>query len=310
MQQDWVRFSTGVVSSFYWMVNAFTQPGDSVLLAAPVYYPMHSAVKDTGRNLVTTCLKPDDQGIYRYDLDDMERVIVTSGVKMFIMCSPHNPVGRVWSESELADVLSLCTRHGVLVVSDEIHQDIIPGDRPFLAAQEVRGGAFADNVITLNAVSKTFNLACLIHSHIIIPNPRLRAQYDAWANALVKTETNLMGITATQAAWQHGQDWLDGLLAVVRRNEAEFRRRIGQIAPKASIAPLEGTYLLWLDLRDYVDGHRMKEFAQGTCKLAIDYGEWFGKQGLGFARFNLATTPALADQALDQLTAGLASWAN
>lgn len=305
VQRDWVRFSTGVVSSFYWMVNAFTQPGDAVLLATPVYYPMHNAVKDTGRKLVTTALQSDERGIYRYDMADMEQVITENSVKLFIMCSPHNPVGRVWTPEELVDVLELCRSHGVLVVSDEIHQDIIPGERPFVAAQQVQDGAFTDNLITLNAASKTFNLAGLVHSHIIIPDKDLRARYDAWAKGYVQTETNIMGITATEAAWRHGQDWLDGLLAVVRRNEAEFRRRIGEVAPEAAIPPLEGTYLLWLDLREYVDRREVKKFIQDQCNLAVDYGEWFSPASRGFVRFNLATTPQIADEAISQLVEGL-----
>jgi cystathionine beta-lyase len=307
VKREWVRFSTGVVSSFYWMVNAFTAPGDAVLLATPVYYPMHDAVRNTGRTLVTTELVADESGDFRYDMAEMERLITENSVKLFIMCSPHNPVGRVWSEDELVAVLELCRSHGVLVVSDEIHQDIIVGSRKFIAAQQVADGKYVDNLVTLNAASKTFNLAGLVHSHIVIPDADLRARYDAWAKGIVLTETNIMGVTATEAAWRGGQDWLDGLLAVVRRNDAEFRRRLGQAAPKAAMPTLEGSYLLWVDLRDYVSPKDIKKFIQGSCHLAVDYGEWFSKKARGCVRFNLATTPAIVDEALDRLVAGLAS---
>lgn len=307
VQRDWVRFATGVVTSFYWMVNAFTEPGDAVLLATPVYYPMHGAVRNTGRKLVTTELVLDETGGYRYDLDDMEKVIVENDVKLFIQCSPHNPVGRVWTEPELAAVLELCARHGVLVVSDEIHQDLLVGQRPFIAAQEVAGGRYAGNLITLSAVSKTFNLAGLVHSHIIIPDAGLRARYDRWAKGIVQTETNILGVTATKAGWLYGQDWLDGLIAVLRRNNEQFHSRLAEVAPEVTVATLEGSYLLWVDLRRVVDPDKTREFITKTCRLAVDFGEWFSPRTKGFVRFNLATTPANVDHGLDLLTKGLAS---
>ncbi|SER73642.1 cystathione beta-lyase [Propionibacterium cyclohexanicum] len=306
VERDWVRFATGVVNGFHWMVNAFTEPGDAVLLATPVYYPMHAAVRNSGRKLVTTQLVCDESGVYRYDLDDMEKVIAENDVKLFIACSPHNPVGRVWTEQELEQVLQLCERHGVLVVSDEIHQDIIVGDRTFVAAQEVAGGKYAGNLVTLNAVSKTFNLAGLIHSHIIIPDAGLRARYDRWAKGVVQTELNILGATAAKAGWLYGDEWLDGLLSVVRRNDAEFRARLGEFTPHIVIPELEGSYLLWVDLRGHLDPAHVQEFMTKTCRLAVDYGEWFGQQCRGFVRFNVATTPANVDHGLDLLTAGLA----
>ena len=307
VRREWVRFATGVVDSFFWMVNAFTEPGDAVLLVTPVYYPMHAAVRNTGRRLVTSELVRDETGTYRCDLADMERVIVEKDVKLFIMCSPHNPVGRVWTEPELDAVLALCARHGVLVVSDEIHQDIIVGERPFIAAQQVSGGRYAGNLITLNAVSKTFNLAGLVHSHIIIPDAGLRARYDRWAKGIVQTETNILGVTATKAGWLYGQDWLDGLIAVLRRNNEQFHSRLAEVAPEVTVATLEGSYLLWVDLRRVVDPDKTREFITKTCRLAVDFGEWFSPRTKGFVRFNLATTPANVDHGLDLLTKGLAS---
>lgn len=307
VQREWVRFATGVVNSFFWMVNAFTEPGDAVMLATPVYYPMHAAIRNNNRKLVSTELVRDESGVYRYDLEDMERVIVENDVKLFIACSPHNPVGRVWTEPELEGMLELCARHHVLVVSDEIHQDILLTDRPFVAAQEVAGGKYANNLITLNAVSKTFNLAGLIHSHIIIPDPDLRARYDRWAKGIVQTEVNLLGVAAAKAGWLYGEDWLEGMLAVVRRNDAAFRTRLAEFSPHIFMPTLEGSYLLWMDLRGQTDPAKTREFMAKTCRLAVDYGEWFSPRCKGFVRFNLATTPANVDHGLDLLTEGLAT---
>lgn len=309
VRRERVRFGTGVVSSFYWMISAFTEPGDAVLLTTPVYYPMHSAVRDTGRRLVTSELVRDGAGEYGFDLDGFERAVVDGGVRLWIACSPHNPVGRVWTEDELDAVLGICARHDVLVVADEIHQDILPGTRPFIAMSEVAGGRHRDRVITLSAVSKTFNLAGLVHSHIVIHDEGLRARYDSWARAYVQTEPNILGLTAAEAAWRGGADWLDGFTELLRVNDAGFRARVREVAPTALMPTLEGTYLLWLDLRDYVRPADMRSFLQDTCGLAVDYGEWFSPQAKGFVRFNLATTPAILSQGVEQLVNGLSGLA-
>ncbi|WP_316670282.1 PatB family C-S lyase [uncultured Propionibacterium sp.] len=305
VEREWVRFGTGVVSSFYWMISAFTDPGDAVMLTTPVYYPMHSAVRDTGRRLITCELARDENGEYGFDLGGFERTIVDGDVKEWIACSPHNPVGRVWTEAELDAVLGICARHGVIVVADEIHQDVLPGSRPFVAMSEVADGAYRDRVITLNAVSKTFNLAGLVHSHIIIPDDALRARYDSWSRAYVRTEPNIMGLTAAEAAWRGGAEWLSGFTDLVRVNDRDFRARVREVAPTAQIPTLEGTYLLWLDLRDYVRPADLRSFLQDTCGLAVDYGEWFSSRARGFARFNLATTPAILAQGVGRLVDGL-----
>ncbi|MBE6476716.1 MAG: pyridoxal phosphate-dependent aminotransferase [Propionibacteriaceae bacterium] len=305
VSRQWVRFSPGVVTSFYWMIGAFTEPGDAVLLTTPVYYPMHNAIRDTGRRLVTSELVRDENGEYGFDLEDFERTIVDAGVRQWIACSPHNPVSRVWSEDELDAVLGICAKHDVTVVADEIHQDILPGDRPFVAMSEVAGGRYRDRVITLSAVSKTFNLAALAHSHIIIHDDALRARYDAWTRSHAELGPNVLGVVAAEAAWRGGAEWLEALTEVIRRNDATFRARVREVAPTAQMPPLEGTYLLWLDLRDYVRPDEMQSFMQDTCGLAVDYGEWFSPHAKGFVRFNLATTPALLDQGVEQLVNGL-----
>ena len=174
---------------------------------------------------------------------------------------------------------------------------------------EVAGGRHRDRVITLSAVSKTFNLAGLVHSHIVIHDEGLRARYDSWARAYVQTEPNILGLTAAEAAWRGGADWLDGFTELLRVNDAGFRARVREVAPTALMPTLEGTYLLWLDLRDYVRPADMRSFLQDTCGLAVDYGEWFSPQAKGFVRFNLATTPAILSQGVEQLVNGLSGLA-
>lgn len=304
IDQKWVRFSNGVVVSLYWLVNAFTQPGDAVIVLTPVYYPFLNAAKDTGRKLITCDLK-SDEGVYSIDYGKFEQSIVENKVKLFIQCSPHNPVGRVWTEEELATVLDICKRHHVLVVSDEIHQDIVTGEKKQIPAAMVKNAAYADNLITVAAPSKTFNLAGLLNSHVVIPNDDLRARYDAYAKTVNQIEVNIMGMVAAQAAYTHGADWLDGALKLIRKNYEYVRDALAKQAPKIVISSMEGTYLMWLDLRAYVDPANTKDFVQNKCRLAVDYGQWFGENFGGFIRLNMATDPTYVKQAVDNLVSNL-----
>lgn len=290
IEKEWVRFATGVVTTLYWMINAFTKPGDACLILTPVYYPFHNAVKDTGRKLVTLDLTNTD-GYFTMDGAAIEKAIVENQVKLFIQCSPHNPAGRVWTEAELEMVLAICKKHGVLVVSDEIHQDIIVGDKKFIPAAIVKDGLYRDNLITVSAASKTFNLAGLLHNHIVICDEALRKQYDAYAKTVNQTEVNVMGMVATQAAYAHGEEWLEQLLTVIRENCRHITNELRANAPEIVITPLEGTYLLLLDLRNYIKPSETKAFIQDRCGLAVDFGEWFGENFKGFVRLNLATDP-------------------
>ena len=173
IEKEWLRFSTGVVTAIYWFINIFTKINDSVLILTPVYYPFHNAVKDNNRKLITCDLKNTD-GYFTIDYDEVEKKIVENDIKLFIQCSPHNPAGRVWKEEELAKILEVCKKHNVLVISDEIHQDIVMKGYKHIPSAIVENGEYADNLITISAASKTFNLAGLIHSNIIISNDELR----------------------------------------------------------------------------------------------------------------------------------------
>ena len=300
VNKEWMRFSTGVVLALYLFVNAFTKPNDSVIIITPVYYPFHNAVKDNGRKLITSELI-NTNGVYTIDFENFEKSIVKSDVKLFIQCSPHNPVGRVWTEEELDKVLSICKKHNVLVISDEIHQDIIVGKNIQIPAAIVSGGKYANNLITVTAPSKTFNLAGLLNSHIIISNEEIMAKYDAYAKTVNQTEVNIMGLTAAEAAYTHGKEWLDSLLDVIRYNYNYVKTRLNEKAPKIIITPLEGTYLAWLDLRGYVDPNDTKNFIQDKCRLAVDLGELFGKDCKGFVRLNMATDPKYVEKAVDNI---------
>ena len=300
IEKEWIRFSPGVVTALYWMVNCFTKPGDSCMILTPVYYPFHNAIKNTGRKLVTVDLTYD-RGYFTMNFEAIEKAIIDNNVKLFIQSSPHNPAGRVWTEQELDTILSICHRHHVLVISDEIHQDIVTGDKKQIPAAIVHGGKYLDNLIVCSAASKTFNLAGLLHSHIIIPDKTLRDIYDEYAKTVNQIEVNIMGIVATQAGYEHGEPWLEQVLQVIRQNYEYVKHTLAVGAPKITVTSMEGTYLCMLDLREYVSEDEIKAFIQGKCRLAVDYGEWFGEHYKGFVRLNLATDPKYVQKAMNNI---------
>ena len=307
LKRDWIRFGSGVVNSLYALVNILTQPGDGVLILTPVYYPFFNAVRDNHRQLVTSELR-NDHGHYTIDFADVERQIKTNQVRLFIQCSPHNPVGRIWSEDEETLLLTLCEQYHVLVISDEIHQDleIDRTNHPFKSALTVADGRFSDRVIVVNAPSKTFNIAALLNSHIIIPNPELRQRYDEHIGRFTQTEISVLGQVAGQAAYESGAAWLDQILAIVHDNYQYLRTTFAAHAPKLVLAELQGTYLTWLDLRAYVQPTQTKAFIQDQCQIAVDFGEWFSPVDRGFVRLNLATDPQNVHEAANRIVTCLA----
>lgn len=300
VEKEWVRFSTGCVTAIAWMIHAFTKPKDACLILTPVYYPFFNVVTNNDRTLVTADLMYDN-GYFRMDYEAIEKAIVENDVKMFLQCSPHNPAGRVWSEEELAAVLEICRKHRVLVVSDEIHQDLVLGDKPFVPAAAVAGGAYRDIILTLSSASKTFNLATLLHSHIVITDDGLRKQYDRFAAGLNRTEVSIMGMIATAAGYQHGEEWLNHVLDIIRSNYRYLKETLQKELPEVTVCGLEGTYLVMLDLRQLVPSGKVRDFVQGKCRLAVDYGEWFGEKYEGFIRINLATDPVYIKQAVENM---------
>lgn len=300
IQKEWVRFSTGCVTGIAWSIAAFTNPGDACLILTPVYYPFHNVVTNNHRKLVKVDLHYD-KGYFTMDYDAIEKAIVDNDVKLFIQCSPHNPAGRVWTEEELDKVLAICEKHHVLVVSDEIHQDIVPGDHPFIPAAVVSGGKYRHNLITLNSATKTFNLATLLHSHIIITDEALRKRYDDFACGMNRTEVSIMGMLATMAGYEGGEDWLEGMVSVVRDNYKYLKETLAAQLPEVTVCCLEGTYLVLVDLRSCAKPEEIVDFVQHKCHLGVDYGEWFGANYAGFIRLNLATDPAYVHKAVENI---------
>jgi cystathionine beta-lyase len=283
------------------MMHAYTQPGDSVLVCTPVYYPFFHAINNTGRKLVE-CELTNSNGLYSLDLDKFEQHISVNKIKLFILCSPHNPVGRVWTELELTGILEICRKYNVIVVSDEVHQDMISSGFNFISSSTIADGKYKDILVTLTAASKTFNLAGLIHSHVIIFDEKLRARYDDFILTIGKPPVNILSLLGTEAAYRHGAQWLKGLNAVIQKNYAYMKDEFAAKASKVIISSLEGTYLMWMDLSPYTGTMATADFVQKKCRLAVNVGERFIKQGgEGFIRINLATLPKYVEYAAKRI---------
>ncbi|MBR7189665.1 MAG: pyridoxal phosphate-dependent aminotransferase [Oscillospiraceae bacterium] len=302
IDREWIRFSPGVVTGFYWLVKMLTEPGDSVLIQTPVYYPFMSAIEDQGRKLVRSELV-NTNGIYTVDFEDFERKITEEAVRVFILCSPHNPIGRIWTRSELAKMLEICRRHSVKVISDEIHHDFELGGHKHTPTLAV--GDYGDMVAMLTAPSKTFNLAGLQNSFVILPDKDIRDRYDAALRDVHIMGGNSLGNVAAAAAYTGGADWLESVLRTVEDNDALFRARLAEGLPKAVISPLEGTYLLWVDLSAYVAAEDIKTVMEERCGLALDYGTQFGGNAPCHIRVNLATDGAVVEEAAARLIRNL-----
>ena len=305
IKRDWLRISPGVVAALYWMINMYTQPDDAVIIMTPVYYPFHNCVKDNGRRLVT-CDLNYDKGVYTVDFEAFEKKIVDNDVKLYILCSPHNPAGRVWTEEELERMLEICHRHHVLVIADEIHQDLVSEGHKHIPAATIAGGKYADRMVTAFASSKTFNLATCLTSTIVIENEDLRKTWDDFTKVNYQVEVNVFGTTAVEAALRGGEEWYQGLKQVIYGNYRMVVEEMKEF-PDVYIAPLEGTYLAFMDLRNYVPLEKTKEFTQEKCRLAVDYGEWFGENWKGFIRLNMGTHPDIVKKAIDNIKENLRS---
>ena len=300
IEKDWIRISQGVVTAIYCFINIFTKINDSVLILTPVYYPFHNAVKDNNRKLITSDLI-NNNGYFTINYEDVEKKIIENDVKLFIQCSPHNPAGRVWKEDELRKMLEICKKHNVLVVSDEIHQDLVLKGNKHIPAATVDNCKYADNIITVNAASKTFNLAGLTHSNIIISNPKIRENFDLEFKKINQTEVNILGMLATQVGYEKGKEWLENLIDLIQDNYDYLKSELNKNIPDIIVTPLEGTYLAFLDLRKIISVNEVKNFIQDKARLAIDFGEWFGGSFKGFIRLNLATDPEIVKKAVSNI---------
>lgn len=300
VEKEWLCHSPGVVTALNLIVNGFTKPEDKVLIQPPVYPPFRKSAQNQGRQLVMSPLIYK-KGKYTMDFTDLELKMSDPLVKMMIMCSPHNPVGRVWSKDELLQVAELSQKYNVLVVSDEIHGDLVFSGKkhiPFANLSEEAAG----HSIICTAPSKTFNLAGLQISNIIIPNPSLRRIYLGQLQRFSLNDPNVLGAVAAEAAYRDGGDWLIQCLDYIKRNADYVADYLEGHIPQMAMVPPEGTYLGWIDCRKLgLDKLQLQNLMLKKAKIAFNQGYTFGKEGEGFVRINLACPHSLIEQAMGQL---------
>lgn len=305
-EAEWITVTPGVVYAIAAAIRAFTTPQDAVIIQQPVYYPFSECIVDNGRELVNSQLIYED-GRYYMDYEDFERKVTEHRVKLFLLCSPHNPVGRVWTKEELERIGEICRRHDVLVFADEIHCDITCPQvthTPFAGISQ----EFADIAIVGTSPSKTFNLAGLQVSNIFIPNRQLRRRFRKAVNATGYSQANTLGLTACKAVYELGEAWYRELLKYLEENRSYVRSYLKEYLPQIRLVESEGTYLLWLDFSDIGLGYtELEKLIVEKAKLWLDPGALFGKETRLFERMNIACPRSILVQALDQLRDALQS---
>lgn len=299
IDKEWICFCPGVVPALNLCTLAFTRPGDSIIIQPPVYTPFFSAVESHGRNLILNKLA-EKNGRWTMDLESLASSI-TPDTRMIIISNPHNPVGRSWTPDELTNLAEICIRNNILILSDEIHSDLtLPGNSHTPAAR--LSERIAEITVTCIAPSKTFNLAGLSTSSLIISNPVLRKYFKSKIDHLHIGNGNIFGIVASVAAYTEGQEWLDSLMEYLDKNSAYIidycREQIPEIIP---VRP-EATYMIWLDCRKLgMSGKELGEFFVSKAGVGLSEGSSFGPGGEGFMRMNMATTLSKVKQAMDQI---------
>lgn len=293
LEQDWLTSAPNVITGIMWCIGAFTKTNDAIAVLTPVYGAFDARANDAYRRIVAVPLHRTLSNKYTIDYDAFESVISQNGVKVFIHCNPHNPVGHVWTEEEMDRLFSICKRHDVLIISDEIHQDLITGSTPFTSALSVSNGHYADHMITMSSVSKSFNMASLHHAEVIIPNDELRSQYNTYKALVYHTDSDVIAEAAITVAYTHpeAKTWLNAALTVIRENYEYLYRELLSALPKLRISPMDGTYLAWIDFGAYVMADDMHDVFENQCRIAPSFGEWFGGESYAtFVRLNLATS--------------------
>lgn len=300
VKEPWLIKTPGVVFALAMAVKAYTEPGDGVLIQSPVYYPFSEVIEDNGRRIVSNTLVLGEDHKYHIDFEDFERQIKENQIKLFFLCNPHNPVGRVWTTEELTRLGDICLKYQVTVVSDEIHSDFIFRGRHQVFADLKR--EYADITVTCTAPSKTFNLAGLLLSNIFISNRELRHKFRQQVNAAGISQLSPFGLVACETAYMQGEEWYQAMLAYVAENIAFTKEYVEKHLPGVEMVEHEGTYLVWLDFRKTgLSVEELEDLIVNRAKLWLDSGKIFGKSGEGFQRINVACPRQILEEALHRI---------
>lgn len=306
IEKKWITHSAGVVNGLFNAIRALAQPGDGIVIQSPVYHPFYNAIRKCGCKVILNPLKYVDHH-YTPDIEDLKKKLKENNVKLLILCNPHNPVGRVFTREELTAVGELCLRHNVVVISDEIHSDLVFKPYRHIPFASISRD-FEQNTVICTAPSKTFNLAGLETSNIIIPNEELRRKYDTLCENMAVKGFNIFGAVACEAAYKYGAEWLDGLMEYLEGNKKFAIDFIKERIPKLKVNDPEGTYFLWLDCRELgFSKVELERFMLQKAKLWFNQGHIFGTEGEGFVRMNIACQRKTVEEAMRRLENAVAS---
>jgi cysteine-S-conjugate beta-lyase len=300
IEKEWIIIVPGIVPAIHFAVQTYTKEGDGVLVQRPVYNPFTDAVVKNGRKLINSplVLKGDR---YEIDFEDFEKKIVDNGVKLFVLCSPHNPVGRVWTREELQGMGDICLKHNVLVVADEIHHDLIFKDKKHIPFASL-GLKYSNICITCTSPSKTFNLAGLQISNIIIENKEILIRLNSYLESIALTMSNIFGMIGAEAAYNTGKEWLGELIDYIEANKKLIQKFMTEKFPSIKVIDSEATYLLWIDFRGLGMGkEELDKFLAEDAKMWLTGGYIYGDEGCGFERINLACPRSTIEKGLKQL---------
>ena len=300
VEERWLIKTPGVVFALAMAIKAYTNEGDSVLLQSPIYYPFCETIEDNKRKAVSSDLYLGEDNRYHIDFEDFENKVKENKVKLFFLCNPHNPVGRVWSKEELTRLGDICVKYNVTVLSDEIHHDFIfKGEHTTFASIKKE---FENISITCTSPSKTFNLATMLISNIFIPNTQLRRAFRKQKDAAGVSQLSVMGLVATEAAYSKGLEWFKAVHAYIKKNIEYVEEYVKNELEGVNLVDSEGTYLLWLDFRNTGLSHEeLDRRLVYEAKLWLDSGSIFGEKGEGFQRINVACPRSTLEEALKRI---------
>lgn len=299
IKREWIVYTPGVVPALSYAIRAYSEIGDNVIIQTPVYHLFKQTIINNQRNVITNPLKYEN-GTYIMDFEDLEKKI-DSKTKLLILCSPHNPVGRVWTVEELLKLSEICLKNNIKIISDEIHFDLIYKDYKHTVLSTI-SNEIKENSIICTAPSKTFNLAGMQVSNIIIPNKEMRDKYNRQLEIDHIGKPNSFGEAALIAAYNDSEQWLDSLIAYIEQTKDYFIDYIEKHIPQLKVVNPEGTYLLWVDCSELgMNSQELKDFFINECKLALNHGQMFGEEGDSFQRFNIACSRTLVQEALDRM---------
>ena len=300
VEPGWLIKTPGVVFALAMAVKAYTEVGDCVLIQQPVYYPFSEVIEDNERVIVSNDLYLGTDNRYHIDFEDFEKKIVEHHIKLFLLCNPHNPSGRVFTKEELTKLGDICLKHGVIVVSDEIHNDFVfKGEHTVFASVKKE---YEDISIICTSPSKTFNLASMLISNIFIPNKKLKSKFRHEVDAAGISQLGVLGLEAAKAAYEKGDEWYEKMMAYVRENIEYVKKYVEEHMPGVKVIDGEGTYLVWLDFRATgIEAEELDHRIIYDAKLWLDSGKIFGETGLGFQRINVATPRKIVTECLERI---------